>query len=1028
MNQRADTQPHPIQPVENPILCNPYAEPTEHWVYDSATGVAERVPGRRKAFYWYKSQRVMTAQLRMGMLAEEESEELPLVNALREDVRRWRAGGYEGATQVTKELLAYWWRDDRARRLFFCQLEAAETIIFLNEIRLSDKYLRFKPAFRDEDLARLRDPSPLAGGIEGGLLRMGLKMATGSGKTVVMAMLIAWAFCNRGRVPGDTRFPQAALVVCPNLTIKERLHVLRPEAEDNYYQAFDLVPARLRPEIHKGKVLITNWHRFLPESEHVEAGESYTVVNKGPEGPRAFARRVLGGLPPSIPPQAGGQRGVHATGGQRGVHAAGGTGGGLLVFNDEGHHAWRPNPLLAENGGNVDQTELEEATVWVTGLDKLDAAVGIRACIDLSATPFYLHGSGYVEGSPFPWLVSDFGLVDAIESGLVKIPRLPVSDTTGRPDPKYFHLWHSITENLQPGDKLPGRAGKPKPEVVYREAEGALQTLAGQWVERFAYIQGSDPGKDKTPPVLIIVCDNTDLAEVFYRALSGEGEEEIEVETRRGKTKTVTQTTYGRGKIFGDYFSNTATFKPTVRIDSKLLAEAEASDVPGADPNISQQDAAEQLRQIVATVGQPGKPGEHVRCVVAVAMLNEGWDAHNVTHILGLRAFGSQLLCEQVVGRGLRRMDYTPDPATGKLTEEYVDIYGVPFSLIPFKGRATHAKAPEDKPKQHVRALPERAAFEIKFPVVEGYAFALRRNIITADVDAIEPLHIQPEHEPTAVFVKPRVGYEVGAPSLAGPGQFEEQDRRAFYESTHLQTIEFEIARQIVAVLGGERSPTPALRHQSRHQLFPQVLRIVHATIQRRVDFRGVDPRELAQERYVQRIVERLLAAIKPDDSQGEPPLLPLLNRYAPLGSTADVDFKTTRPCFTTTYSHINLVAADTARWEQSAAFRLEQAAHKSIVAYYARNDQLGLVIPYDYLGASHSYQPDFLVRLTNSVTLVLEIKGQETEQDRAKHQAARRWIAAVNHWGKLGPWAFHVCRDPQRLGEEIAGLITEAV
>jgi type III restriction enzyme len=937
----------------------------------------------------------MTQQLQLGFVAEEESEALPLVNALREDVKRWREGGYEGATEVTKELLRYWWREDRLTRLFFCQLEAAETVIFLNEIRLSGKYLRFNPAFTDEDLDQLQDqPGDLA---LAPLIRMGLKMATGSGKTVVMAMLIAWAFCNRGKVPSDVRFPEAALIVCPNLTIKERLQVLRPENEDNYYEEFDLLPMRLRPLMAKGKVLITNWHLFLPESEHAEGGETYTVVNKGPEGPEAFARRVLGDLY---------------------NHKS------IMVFNDEAHHAWRPNYGSDEKSH---QSELETATVWVEGLDKLNHAVGIRCCVDLSATPFYIQGSGYVEGSPFPWLVSDFGLVDAIESGLVKIPRLPVSDTTGRPDPKYFRLWqHIVEENLQPGDFLStGRTRRPKPEAVYREAEAALQTLAGQWLERFGYIQEATDAQDKTPPVLIVVCDNTNLAAVFYRKISGEREIEVEVEGRRGSTKTVTQTVYGKGDVFPDYFSNTEHFKPTVRIDTQLLAEAESD-----DPNVTKEEAAEQLRRIVATVGQPGEPGEQVRCVVAVSMLNEGWDAHNVTHILGLRAFGSQLLCEQVVGRGLRRMDYTVDKETGMLVEEYVDIYGVPFSLIPFKGRKSKGTAPEDKPKNHVRALPERSQFEIKFPVVEGYAFALKRNVITADVDAIEPLVIAPEEEPTAVFVKPRVGYEMGHPSLIGPGEFERQDRQAYYDSMHIQTIIFEITRQIVTVLGGGhfQKPTlkgdPKLRMQSRHQLFPQVLRLVQAYIQRRVECRGVDPRELGQERYTQLIVERLLAAIKPDDSAGESPLLPILNRYQSTGSTADVDFKTTRPCFVTTYSHINLVAADTARWEQSAAFRLEAAVEKGLAQFYARNDELGLMIPYDFLRVSQHYQPDFLVRLANGTTLILEIKGQETEQDRAKHAAAKRWVEAVNNWGQLGTWAFHVCKDPQVLEMELASLV----
>ena len=456
-----------------------------------------------------------------------------------------------------------------------------------------------------------------------------------------------------------------------------------------------------------------------------------------------------------------------------------------------------------------------------------------------------------------------------------------------------------------------------------------------------------------------------------------------------------------------------------------MLAQAESG-----DPNVTRNDAAEHLRRIVATVGVKGEPGEQVRCVVSVAMLNEGWDAHNVTHVLGLRAFGSQLLCEQVVGRGLRRMDYTVDPQTGMLTEEYVDIYGVPFSLIPFKGRETKAPAPVDRPKNHVRALPERAAYEIRFPVVEGYAFALRRNVITADIAKMEPLRLEPEYEPTAVFVKPRVGYEIGATSLAGPGEFQQQDRQAYYASTHLQTIEFEIARQVVFALVGDQDhapdpkSNPQLRLQSRHQLFPQVLRLVHAYIDRKVDCRGGDSRELGQEKYFQRVAGRMIAAIRPDDGQGEPPLMPILNRYKSTGTTAEVDFKTTRLCTGTQRSHINLVAADTATWEQSAAFRLEQAALAGTVKHYARNDGLGFVIPYEYMGISHHYEPDFLVKLANDVTLVLEIKGMFTDQDNAKHEAAKRWIAAVNNWGQLGRWAFHVNKDPQMLGVELRHLV----
>lgn len=404
-------------------------------------------------------------------------------------------------------------------------------------------------------------------------------------------------------------------------------------------------------------------------------------------------------------------------------------------------------------------------------------------------------------------------------------------------------------------------------------------------------------------------------------------------------------------------------------------------------------------------------------------MLNEGWGANNVTHALGVRAFTSQLLCEQVVGRGLRRMDYTPDPKTGLLTEEYVDVYGIPFSIIPFKGRPTKKKAPEDKPKNHVRYLEERANYEIRFPVVEGFAFALRKNLIKADIGEMEPLILEPNTEPTAVFVKPTVGYQVGTPSTLGPGEFAEQNREEYYHSIHPQTIIFEIARQVVwALVGDEKtSPdpksNPKLRLQSRHQLFPQVLRLVQEYVKRKVDWRGCNRCELGHEKYVQRTAERLIMAIEPDDIAGEPPLMPILNRYKPIGTTGEVDFKTTRRCHGTQKSHINQVVLDTATWEASATFQLEQSKQ---VSFYARNDHLGLVIPYEYFGISHRYEPDFLVRIKDGRTLVLEIKGYETDEEKAKHAAAKRWISAVNNWGNLGQWSFHVCRDPHLLTKEL--------
>jgi type III restriction enzyme len=1011
----------PIQPVENPILCSPYQEPDQHWLYDTKTGIPSKTPGRRPASYWFKTERTGSAQ--MSLLAEEERDDLPLVNALREDVRRWRESGWENASETTKKLLRHWWREDRGRRLFFCQVEAVETIIYLREILSLGKKPRWTPKLTLEDFRTLeqgKNPRPhewiakvaqhpkLAdipneAGAKA-IARYACKMATGSGKTVVMSMLIAWAFCNRGTKPADPRFPRRALVLCPNLTIKERLNVLRPGDPDNYYEKFDLVPSTLRTELAKGKVLVTNWHWLSPESETQNVG-GVSIVKLGAESPEAFARNRLGDLWDDEP---------------------------LMVLNDEGHHAYRPAPvpegvtLTAE-----DKAEREEATVWVSGLDKIHAACGIAFCVDLTATPFYLHGSGYPEGSPFPWIVSDFSLVDAIESGITKIPRLPAMDNTGRPDPKYFKLWEHIIRDLKAGEKLTG--GKPKPAVVYRKAEDALLTLAGEWRQKFEQVNASAPGQDRTPPVMIIVCDNTDVAEEFYRKISGEeiletaaaGEEDEEDDDtpKRRTKKPKAQKRYGTGLTGFPELWNREGAEVTLRIDSKLLAAAESE-----DPNATKKEAAEELRKIVSTVGRPGEPGGHIRCVVSVNMLSEGWDANNVTHILGLRAFHSQLLCEQVVGRGLRRMDYTPDPATGLLTAEYVDIFGVPFSLIPFKGREPGGgPPPEDRPKHEVMALPERSQFEIRFPVVEGYVVSLQRNLVTADVAKVERTKLDPWTTPTAAFVRPQVGYQIGHTSAHAGFGFDLVNRQEYYDSVHPQTIAFEITREIVRALTEAAHPgKERLKRVSRGTLFPQVLCIVQRYLTERVDYNGLHPCEVGLQTYAQRIVGLLLAAITPDDEQGEAPLLPRLNRSKPIASTEQVHFKTVKPVQATMASHLNFVACDTDSWEQAATFQLEKLAQEGVVYCYARNDRLEFNIPYELYGNPLVYEPDFIVRLRNGVNVVLEIKGKQHEDTNAKHQAARRWVSAVNHWGRLGEWDFAVCQEPQRLGEVFSRLIEE--
>ena len=1026
----------PTTAVEDPILGSPYEEPKEHWLYRVEDGVSKptKTPGRRLSRYFYKTKKVGALQQDLAFMAEEGQDALELVNRLREDVGRWREVGYRGASTVTTDLFAYWFDARRPRRLFFCQREAIETLVYLLEIAIpgrlaATKFKKFEvgdailaellagdhsslAAPTDEIWPRLvdkpADPALLP------LRRLGCKMATGSGKTVVMAMIIAWAFCNRGRNPASTHFPNAVLVCAPNVTVRKRLQVLRTDQHPNYYEQFDLVPAKYRDLLGTGKVLVTNWHALALKSEHREGGTSYTVVQKGEETPDAFTKDRLGELADRLP---------------------------ILVLNDEGHHCWRPNPgPAAENQDELTpeqkrslEDDREEARIWLAGLDRINNSgllgadkPGILAAIDLSATPFYLSQSGYPSGSPFPWLVSDFGLLDAIESGIVKIPRLPVmddkgkKDEAGRPDPKYFRLWRHIVDSLGAKD----RAGKRwKPDSILAQAEGALNTLTSQWMARYEEIERSSKGELAVPPVMIIVCESTDLAELMYQHISGE--KEVEVLDEKGKK--VKRIDYGTG-IKG--LANDERTKRTVRIDNKLLSKIETEEGESKD------EAAQALRDIIDTVGKRGQPGEQVRCVVSVSMLTEGWDATNVTNILGIRAFDSQLLCEQVVGRGLRRMSYDVDPATGKLAPEYVDVYGVPFSLIPYKGKPAE-KNVSDAIQHRIFPVPEKEKYALRMPVVEGYTYDVRRTAIKTDVSRMPELFVR--EEPTTVYLTIPRGYD----EHAGPVEIEahaQQTRDLFYETVRYQQLLFRLTQLVIEdLIGGASGPNAeALRqsYQARHQIFPQIYRVVSDYIDTRVTFAKkpdgttVDRREIGLKLYADRLRVRVRDGILPavaDDGPGS--LVPIVNSYSEYASTADCDFHTTMPIRRLYKSHLNAAVVHSSGQgsligEDTAIDVLEEMVS---VECFAPNDRrIGFKICYEQNGQSRFYEPDFVVKMRGGTMVLLEIKGgggefRDDDLVQAKNAATGKWVAAVNNAKRYGVWAFEICRDLKQLRGQLA-------
>lgn len=1021
----------PIQAVPDPILCSPYREPTEHWVYPTGEQ-ADRRPyrqkGRRPASYWFKTAR--TGEAQRQLFQEENRDDLPLVNKLREDVRRWREAGWRGASEVTKDLLRHWTRDDRHRRLFYCQIEAVETVLYLLELRIPG--LSGRTGFRnfdcpDDDLQRMlrgekpnfqlasedyfpslvdqpADPNWL------GLRRLGCKMATGSGKTLVMAMLISWAFCNRGRNPNSTAFPNGVLVCAPNLTVKSRLQVLKSETPGNYFDQFDLVPSRYRDHLNAGRVLVTNWHVFGAKSPHSDGGATYRVVDKGEEDEKAFTLARLGDMASRLP---------------------------ILVLNDEGHHCWRPKAgveLEIEAESREERKALEqevaEARVWLDGLDRINNSglLGpkqrcILATVDLSATPFYLNGSGHMSGSPFPWLVSDFGLVDAIESGIVKVPRLPVlevggagsTDESGRPDPKYFRLWEHIRSRLKPGDKTGKRI---KPEAIYRESESALKTLAGQWLQRFQQYKDAASTQQTIPPALIIVCNETEHAQHFYEAISGERVEEVPTEDGGSEERTV----YGQSRVLIE-FANEPGVQRTLRIDSKLLAKLEGDDEGTKDEKVLA------VRRIIDTVGKPGQPGEHIRCIVSVSMLTEGWDANNVTQILGVRAFGSQLLCEQVVGRGLRRRSYAVNEKTGLLEAEYVDVYGIPFTLIPFKGRQTEEEAPEDKPKNHVRPVAGREHLEIRAPRIESFVYDLRLDGVECDVSKLQGFQVT--EEPTAVYIDAVRGYRdqsedasrVTNPEAEG---YIRQDREAFYARVHEQAIHFHLAQRILErlIAGADSGKDAKFRLQAKHLLFPQLLKIVREFIDTRVRFGpGVNRKEIGLQIYADRIVAQIADGITPTAASADAPLLPVLNRMRRFHTTADAEETTTRPVLPVEKSHLNGVI-----WrsqpERQAAELLDRSPY--VESFVANGRGFGLTILYQDGDTDRSYEPDYLVRLVGGKQMVLEIKGLKGELHdpnlvNIKNEAARKWVAAVNNAKRFGTWLFEICYDIDELDEVLA-------
>jgi type III restriction enzyme len=986
---------------ERPILNSPYRAPEWHHALDK-TGQPldeEPRPGRRASRFIVPvpASRKKASSTQASLDLETYSEN-SLINEIRGYVDRWRAlpnPADWGVTGITQRLLEHWRRPTgwNAQQPFFCQIEAVETIIWLTEVaprRAASKGLL------DQIAQANKEANPE-------LFRLAMKMATGSGKTTVMAMLIAWQAVNAARKDSKD-FSRAFLIVTPGITIKDRLRVLQPSEPDNYYETREIVPPEMLPDIRRAEIVITNYHAF----QHRETLALPKVARSFLQGNDAEPLKTTEGDAEMLERACGKLLNFER----------------VNVLNDEAHHCYRhkaggdaEGPLSGDDKKEAAENE-EAARLWINGIEALGRKLskGVRAVYDLSATPFFLRGSGYPEGYLFPWVVSNFDLVEAIESGIVKLPRVPVTDNLVQTEAVvYRDLWKHIGKDLP---KTATGAAKLSPFDLPNMLKTALNALYSHYEGEFERWQRA--GID-VPPVFIVVCQNTAISKLVFEWIAG---------FERGDAEEGERAAFHAGhlELFRNYHNHGARLpRPrTLLIDSRQIESGDALDKgfrEAAGPEIeqfkrelaaregagaAQSETSESalLREVMNTIGRPGRLGEQIRCVVSVSMLTEGWDTNTVTHILGIRAFGTQLLCEQVVGRGLRRQSYELNPQTGLFDVEYADIMGIPFDFAASPQVATPTKA---KPVTRVHAIRERAALEIVFPRVGGYRRDLPSEKLAAVFNEDSRLVITTaDIGPTSVVMEGIVGAGVTiTPQVL--------------ERLRPSEISFNLAKHLLYTSFRDEDGFP------KQHLFPQIQRLARRWLDEGyLDVRGVPVGAILYQDQLARAAEKIdIACTRASDGR----ILAVLDPYNPKGSTRHVNFITSKPCWTTgarpPRSHISHVVLDSS-WEEQLALTLEN--HPRVIAY-AKNQALGFEIPYLFGGVTKRYLPDFIVRLDvgadEPLNFVLEVKGVRDEADKAKAQTTRDlWVPGVNAIGGFGRWGFAEFRDWTVMDEDFAALV----
>ena len=1015
---------------DNPVLNNPYEEPQYYYDTDMNGNIdyATVINGRRP--FGYDVNIVPKKRGDKTIFSQEDfisvDPNAEFINGIRKEVKAWRETGYPKASRITKELLDFWFNNKERRanlRLFFCQREAVETAVWLNEIAERD------PNTGNYILNLLGERRHTVSKDDAYVLpRTAFKMATGTGKTVVMAMLILYNYLNKRANPMDTHYADHFLLCAPGITIRDRLSVLQLDYSQrsnnfertDYYHQRGLIPPQFEKELGglNASITIVNYQQFLPR---VFSGSVMLsrILEKGVKGKR------------------------------------------IVVINDEAHHCYLPkqnkDKSLTDDEKSDLKQENEAAMVWYEGLRQMKLlGYKLQQVYDLSATPYYLKGSGYPEYSLFPWVVSDFGLVDAIESGLVKIPYLPAYDnTTDLDEPKLRNIYECIKDKL-PKRGIRAQKKKDKEDnvdtsVLTVQAPN-LPTLLNTALEQFVkdyedYDRGLRQAYEAmgtlytAPPVLIVVCNNTTVSHEVYRDIAGyqDGVNE-DGEPRYRK---------GRFDVFSNYDGMGLPKEkfPTLLIDSSALDEAStrideafkkayANEIEefrheyanqhgaGSADNLTDADI---LREVVNTVGKPGKLGGDIKCVVSVSMLTEGWDANTVTHVCGIRAFGSQLLCEQVVGRALRRQSYdlipydklgreidrkdlkryNPENVTYKFPPEYARIIGVPFNT--FKGGQTVVTKPQ-KPKAIIRALPERKQMEIRFPVITGYRSDNIEGSLKADFTGLPKFQLNFNQIPTETVLQTVVN---GDQKMLKTDYKELRDSQVIYYFAHLMIREYYTSRE----------------HGQQFQKFPDIKQIVETWYNEQLEIVGGDG-STEQKRLVMLwdykvVLGNINEGIHKANADHEE-ITAVLNYYNPEGSTIHVYRPTNKTVYPTQKSHVNYVIAEDNSWQQIAAKTLDAM---ECVECWVKNTYLGFRIPYTVGDENKEYQPTFIVRV-KGINLIVEC--EDFDSDKSGNKEAKRhylkdyWIPAANNLKTYGTWDLLEVRDIDQLEKLINDKIKQ--